>query len=236
VPVKQCFFGLSRQRHGDPAPFFGRDAMTSSTTLDRLRTACEELLRCAEHPEEVTVRSIAARAGTSIGAVNYHFGSLEHLIFTVGERVYLQLNAERLALLQAALDRAHPDPAPAVDLIAALIGPSIRWSLDPSSNYRVLKHMTTIAQGSHHPEIFRPMIEDIAHHRVFIPHFRKVAPWLSEVDVGFRISCLLGVRSQMTRNRSRTEELTNHQMDLGDAELVIAQAIAATAPMFTTAP
>jgi len=210
--------------------------MTSSTTLDRLQSACEDLLRGANYPEEVTVRNIAARAGTSIGAVSYHFGSLERLIFQVGERVYLRLNAERLTLLQAAVQRANPGPAPAADLIEALVGPSIRWSLDPGSSYPVLRHMTTIAQASHNPEIFRPIIEDIDHHRVFIPHFRRLAPWLSDVDIGFRISCLLGIRTQLTRNRDRTEELTNHQLDLSDAELVIAQVIAATVPMFTGAP
>ncbi len=210
--------------------------MSSSTTLDRLRSACEDLLRSASHPEQVTVRGIAARAGTGVGAVSYHFGSLEQLIFSVGERVYLRLNAERLSLLQAAVRRASPEPAPAAELIEALVGPSIRWSLDPGSNYRVLRHMTTIAQGSHNPEIFRPMVEGIEHHLLFIPHFRRVAPWLSDVDIGFRISCLLGIRSQLTRSRDRTEELTGHQLDLGDAELVIAHVIDVAAPMFASPP
>jgi len=208
----------------------------SGTTPDRLRSACEELLRAATHPEAVTVRSIAQRAGTSIGAVSYHFGSVEQLIFSAAERVYLRLNAERLALLQAAVQRAHPAPASVEDIIIALIGPSIRWSLDPRSSYSVLRHMTTIAQSSDHPEIFRSMVEDIDHHRVFIPHFRRVAPWLSDVDIGFRISCLLGVRSQMTRSRHRTDELTNHSLDLGDPNVVLAQVVAATAPMFTSPP
>lgn len=208
--------------------------MSHSTTPDRLRTACEDLLRAAKRPEEVTVRSIAERAGTNIGAISYHFGSMDRLIFTVAERVYLRLNAERLALLHAAVQRAHPAPAPVEDLIVALVGPSIRWSLDPRSDYGVLRHFTTLAQASDQPEIFRPMIEDIEHHLLFVSHFRKVAPWLSEVEIGFRVSCLLGVRSQMTRNRARTDELTRHALDLEDPNLVIAEVVAATAPMFTT--
>jgi Transcriptional regulator len=213
----------------------GQRALTNPT-VEKLRSACEDLLSVASRPERVTVRSIIARAGTSVGAINYHFGSLERLIFEVGERVYLRLNAERLALLHAAIDRARPVPAPAEDLIAALIGPSIRWSLDPKSSYRVLKHLTSIAQSSDHPEIFRPMIADIEHHRVFIPHFRKVAPWLTDVEIGFRISCLLGVRSQMTRNRERTGELTGHAIDMDDPEAVIGHVVAATAGMFTIPP
>ena len=208
--------------------------MTLSNTQEKLRTACEQLLSAAQHPDEVTVRAITQRAGTNVAAVNYHFGTLQHLIFSAAERVYLRLNAERLALLQSALDRARPAPAAAEDLIIALVGPSIRWSLDPQSSYGVLRHMTTLAQSGDHPEIFRPMVEDIEHHRQFIPHFKKISPWLSEVDIGFRISCLLGVRTQMTRNRVRTDELTGHALDLSDANTIIAHVVAATAPMFTT--
>ncbi|CAH1673629.1 TetR/AcrR family transcriptional regulator [Chelatococcus asaccharovorans] len=206
--------------------------MSASITAQQLRDACEQLLCEAEVPDDVTVRRIAQRAGANVAAINYHFGSLEKLIFEVGERVYLRLNAERLALLAQALGRGSPPDAGA--LIAALVGPSIRWSLDPQSSYRVLRHMTTIAQASHHPEIFRPMVEDVEHHRMFIPHFRAVAPGLSEVDIGFRISCVLGVRSQIIRNRHRTEMLTGHAIDLGNADIVLEQVVAATAPMFTS--
>ncbi|WP_240229363.1 TetR/AcrR family transcriptional regulator [Devosia lacusdianchii] len=208
-------------------------ATAKNSTAENLQAACEELLRIAAHPDEVTVRSIARRAGASVGAISYHFGSVEQLIFSVAQRVYLRLNAERLTLLHAAVQRAHPAPVPLEDLIVALVGPSIRWSLDSTSRYSVMRHMTTLAQASDHPEIFRSMIEDVEHHLLFIPHFRKIAPWLDEVDIGFRISCLLGVRSQMTRSRDRTDELTGHRLDLDDPELVLAQVVAATAPMFT---
>jgi AcrR family transcriptional regulator len=203
--------------------------MTESLTREKLRVACENLLSAAQHPDEVTVRAITQRAGTNLASVNYHFGSLQQLIFSVAERVYLRLNAERLALLRQAIERYLPDPP-------RLVGPSIRWSLDPLSSYSVLHHMTTIAQSSDNPEVFRPMIEDVAHHRQFVPQFQRVAPWLSDVEIGFRISCLLGVRSQMTRSRPRTDELTGHQLDLTDADVVLAHVVAATAPMFKVPP
>lgn len=209
---------------------------SKNITFAKLLVACERLLQAASHPEEVTVRSITQNAGTSLGAVNYHFGSMEQLIFSAGERVYLRLNAERLSLLRHAIEKSHPAPAQVEDLIVALIGPSIRWSLDPRSSYSVLRHMTTIAQSSDHPEIFRPMIEDVEHHRQFIPQFRKVAPWLNDVEIGFRISCLLGVRTQMTRNRHRTDELTSHRLDLTNPDVVLAEVVAATAPMFKLRP
>lgn len=208
--------------------------MSESITAQQLRDACEQLLCEAQTPDDVTVRRIAMRAGANVAAVNYHFGSLEKLVFEVGERVYLRLNAERLSLLaQAVATKNLPDAA---SLITALVGPSIRWSLDPKSSYRVLRHMTTIAQASHHPEIFQPMVEDVEHHRVFIPHFRALAPWLSDAEIGFRISCVLGVRSQVIRSRHRTEMLTDHAIDLGNAEVVLDQVVAATVPMFISPP
>lgn len=208
----------------------------SNVTATKLRAACESLLNAARHPDDVTVRRIVARAGTSIGAVNYHFGSLEQLVFEVGRQVYLRLNAERLALLQAAVQRHRTDPVPSAELIHALVGPSIRWSLDPQSSYGVLRHLTSMAQSSHHPEIFRPMIEDIEHHRAFVPHFRKGSPWLTDAEIGFRISCVLGVRSQMTRNRERTIELSGAAIDMCNADTVVAHVVAATAPMFSVPP
>ena len=208
--------------------------MAESITAQQLRDACEQLLCAAETPDDVTVRRIALRAGANVAAVNYHFGSFEQLVFEVAERVYLRLNAERLSLLAQAVARSSPPDVRA--LIGALVGPSIRWSLDPNSSYRVLRHMTTIAQASHHPEIFRPMVEDVEHHRSFIPHFRAVAPWLSDVDIGFRISCVLGVRSQIIRNRHRTETLTDHAIDLGNPELVLQHVVAATSGMFAAPP
>jgi len=210
--------------------------MSDSATVLQLREACERLLCEALSPDEVTVRRITELAGTNVGAVNYHFGSLEKLIFSVAERVYQRLNAERLALLAQAVGRDRARPAEVGSLIAAMVGPSIRWSLDPQSSYRVLRHMTTIAQGSHHPEIFNPMIEDVEHHLMFVPHFQRVSPWLSAVEIGFRISCVLGVRSQIIRNRHRTEMLTDHAIDLGNAEIVLEQVVMATAPMFTQPP
>ena len=171
-------------------------------------------------------------AGTTASAVSYHFGSQEQLVIATAERVYKKLNAERLSLLNAAVSRALPNPPAVEDVIGALIGPSVRWSLEPGSKYPVLSHFTSMAQRSSDPELYRPMIEGIEAHRVFVPYFRQVAPWLSDSEIGWRMSCALGIRSQVTRSRHRNEVLTNGTIDFSDAEAVIAQIIAVVAPMF----
>ncbi|APO70112.1 TetR family transcriptional regulator protein (plasmid) [Rhizobium gallicum] len=202
-------------------------------TAMRLLDACEHLLCEAEALEELTARRIAEEANATPSAISYHFGSQEALIAAVAERVYRRLNAERLRLLQKAVDRKAPGPANLGEVIAALIGPSIRWSLDPASSYPVLSHFTSMAKTHcERAPHYRRIIDDVEHHRAFIPHLKRIAPWLDEVDIGWRLNCALGIRSQVTRSRSRTEVMTNHRMNLDDPDLVIARMVEVIAPMF----
>lgn len=198
----------------------------------QLLTACEELLCSVKSIDELTARSVANAAGTTASAVSYYFGSQEQLIIAVATRVYKRLNAERMSLLNAAIQKAAPRPPHIDDLVAALIGPSVRWSLDPSSRYAVLAHFTSMAQRSSKPELYRQILEGIEHHRMFIPYFREIAPWLDEAEIGWRMSCALGIRSQVTRNRLRNEVLTGHSIDFSNADEVIGHIVAVVAPMF----
>jgi AcrR family transcriptional regulator len=205
----------------------------ANVTARRLMDACETLLCEADALEELTARKIAVQAQATPSAIAYHFGSQEELITAVAERVYRRLNAERLTLLQKAVDRRAPNPPELEEVIAALVGPSIRWSSDPNSSYPVLAHFTSMAHmhrdgGAH----YRRIIEDVEHHRAFIPQLKRIAPWLDDVDIGWRMNCALGIRSQVTRSRHRTELLTNYGMDLDDADLVIARMVEVIAPMF----
>lgn len=201
-------------------------------TAARLMDACEELLCGVERLEELTARRIAVRANATPSAISYHFGCQEELITAVTERVYRRLNAERLSMLRRAVDRRSPEPPDLEEVIAALIGPSIRWSLDPQSSYRVLSHFTTMAKTHRDGERYRRIVDNVAHHMAFVPYLKRIAPWLDEVDIGWRLNCALGIRSQVTRSRERTEIMTGHQIDLNDPEEVIARMIEVIAPMF----
>jgi AcrR family transcriptional regulator len=203
-----------------------------SHTAQKLMDACERVLCEVETVDDVTVRRIAAKAGANPSAVSYHFGSQEELVIAVARRVYLRLNAERLSLLQNAAARRAPAAPELDEVIAALIGPSVRWSLDPASSYPVLVHFTLMAQRSRDQRLYRAIIEGVEHHRAFVPHLKRVAPWLDEIDIGWRLSCALGIRSQVIRSRLRTEVLTDHEIDLADPEIVIARMVEVIAPMF----
>ena len=73
-------------------------------------------------------------AGTTPSSISYHFGSQERLIIATAERVYKRLNAERLSMLNAAAQKRHQTRRRLEDVIAALVGPSVRWSLEPAPN------------------------------------------------------------------------------------------------------
>lgn len=143
----------------------------TNLTAMRLMDACEHLLCEAEALEDLTARRIAIEAHATPSAISYHFGSQEELVAAVAERVYRRLNAERLSLLRRAADRRAPDPPDLDEVIAALVGPSIRWSLDPTSSYPVLSHFTSMAK-THRERAphYRRIIDDVEHHRAFIPH------------------------------------------------------------------
>ncbi|MGO7367745.1 TetR family transcriptional regulator [Rhizobium ruizarguesonis] len=201
-------------------------------TALRLMDACELIMRDITTLEELTARRIAVAADATPSAISYHFGSQEELIVAVAERVYRRLNAERLTLLRKAVERRRPAPADLDEVIAALIGPSVRWSLDPTSGYPVLSHFTSLAQRSGDPQHYRRITENVEHHKAFIPPLKQIAPWLDDVDIGWRLNCALGIRSQVTRSRERTAILTDHRIDLHDPEGMIARMVEVIAPMF----
>ncbi len=201
-------------------------------TSTRLLDVCEQLLCEVDSVDDLTVRRLATAAGVTPSSVSYHFGSQERLIVATAQRVYKRLNQERMNLLSQAVQRRFPELPELEEIVAALVGPSVRWSLDPTSKYRVLAHFNAMPQRSRDPEIYRAIIEGVEHHRVFMAYLRQLAPWLDDAAVGWRMSCALGIRSQVTRSRVRNEVLTDHAIDFSNPDEVIARIVEVVAPMF----
>jgi AcrR family transcriptional regulator len=53
---------------------------TEQTTRDRLLLAARQLLEEKSDPSGITAREITSRAGTGLGAINYHFDSKDDLL------------------------------------------------------------------------------------------------------------------------------------------------------------
>mgnify|MGYP000480614737 CR=1 FL=1 len=202
------------------------------STADRLLDGAEAVICRARVFTDVTVRAIAAETGANVSAIAYHFGSLEGLVAAVAARVYDRLNAERLADLKQATDRSHPDLPPLDQVIAALVGPSVRWSLDPHSPYPVLTYLNRMLVMSEAPENYEAIIEKVDHHRAFVHILHRLAPWFDRVEIGWRLNAALGIRSQVLRQRRRSAILTEQVMDLSDPQAVTDAIVDVILPMF----
>lgn len=207
-----------------------------SDTRTRLLDAAEKIICEAHGSLEISVRRITAEAGVNVAAVNYHFGSLERLAVATGQRVYHRLNAARLNELQAAVDRAAPATPAVADILRALIGTSVRWSLDPTSPYAVFQYLNRLTSMSDTPEIFRDMVNDVASHRIFADYLGRAAPWFDSRDIAWRLAAALGVRSQFTRHHDRNSILTGQAMTAIGAEELIDELCTIMAPMFARGP
>ncbi|MEC7259108.1 MAG: TetR family transcriptional regulator, partial [Pseudomonadota bacterium] len=126
----------------------------ATDTRKRLMDAAETVICAARGSLDISVRRIAAEAGTNVAAISYHFGSLEGLAVETARRVYTRLNGARLAELQAVADAAAPQPPALADTVRALIATSIRWSHDPDSPYAVFLYVNRLSSLSEHPDHF----------------------------------------------------------------------------------
>ena len=206
---------------------------TGSDTRLRLLDAAEKVIREAHGSLQRAVRRITAEADCNVASVSYHFGSLEQLGVATARRVYRRLNQERLAELQAVIDRAAPKAPGVHDILRALIGTSVRWSLDPASPYAVFLYLNRLSSLSDKPEIFDEMVQDITHHRIFADYLGRAAPWDAHGEITWRLAAALGVRSQFTRHADRCAVLTEGQIGALEAEDLIDELCRIIAPMFS---
>lgn len=212
------------------------DGRIHANTPDRIVAAAEALLISSDELDSISLRRIAALAEVPPSAISYHFGSRDNLLTEAGRSIYRRFNSERLHLLQAALDERAPEPADLDRIIDALIGPSVRWSLDPRSSYRAFVNLTALTRRSGEVGVSKSLRSRDQHLKPFFQAFHSAAPWLGEAEIGFRIHCALGIRSNVVRERGRLQALTGNAYDLGDADAVIKLMINVIAPMFTNTP
>ena len=204
----------------------------AGTTADHIMIVAERLLARASHVDEVPIRAISSEAKVSVSAINYHFGSRDRLIAEVVRRVYHRLCTERLNRLKRAADASAPEPPELEAVIAALVEPSIRWHSDPNSGYMVFRHFSAVQISSSGLE-FEGIAEFSAEHLgPFVAAFRRIAPWLSDGEIGWRIHCALGIRQVSFRDYPRCRILTEGAFDPADPERLLANIIEVVAPMF----
>jgi len=88
------------------------------------------------------MRALAERAGTSISAAHYHFGSKDALLRAVLHRRIEPINARRLVRLRQCEASAAPGPASLEDLLDAFIRPSVEaWQAATEGSLRRARHI-----------------------------------------------------------------------------------------------
>jgi AcrR family transcriptional regulator len=202
------------------------------STADHILAAAEGLLVRSDDVDAFSARRIADAAGVNASAINYHFGSREEVLLAAVRGIYRRFNSERLRLLQVAIDAKAPEPPDLAEVITALVGPSVRWSLDPNSSYLAFINLRALSSASQSRLGGNSPKRRVEHLTPFVAAFRKIAPQLSDAEIGFRIHAALGVRSFFIRDRTRLLALVGTAFDLNDADEVIAMMVSVIAPMF----
>ena len=181
--------------------------LRGAATRERILDAAEELFaRRGYHG--VSIRDITRDAGVDVALVNYHFGTKEALLDSVLTRRSEVLNAERMALLQACMDRARSGAPALADVIDAFTHPLLNRSERGGPGWKA--YFALIAQVNNSPEFggvvmtkyFDPVV------RVFVDALRKTLPDCDPRDVYWSYHFLSGALTLTFAETGRIDNLS----------------------------
>lgn len=158
------------------------------STKERILGAAEQLF--AQHGfEGASLRQVTAAANVNLAAVNYHFGSKENLINEVFRRRLDELNARRLAALDAVA--AHPDVS-LDSLLDAFIRPALEMSLDRTGGGNFVRVLAR-AYAEHNDALRKFLSENYGHvMKRFHAVFARLLPDLDKEELYWRLDIVAG--------------------------------------------
>lgn len=159
---------------------------SSANTKERILTAAEALF-AQRGFEGASLRQLTAAAGVNLAAVNYHFGSKDHLVEQVFKRRLDQLNGRRLAALKQITGQPETTLE---DVLAAFIRPALDLSDDGGSLF-----MRVLARAfAEHDDTLRKFLSENYGHvmRQFTAEFARMLPGLSKEELYWRIDLVTG--------------------------------------------
>lgn len=182
-------------------------ALRGAATRDALLDAAESLLsihgyRAPSH------RMIAAEAGTHVALVNYHFGSKQALLDSVLTRRSEVLNAERMQLLNACIDKAKPGTPSLDQVIDAFTHPLLNRSEKGGAGWKA--YFALIAQVNNSTEFggvimtryFDPVV------RVFVDTLKAALPDCDPRDIYWSYHFLSGALTLTFAETGRIDNLS----------------------------
>lgn len=193
--------------------------MSSDQTRSAILVAAERLYADRGFGD-VTLRDIVAEASVNLAAVNYHFGSKDELIAELFVTRSLATNRERLNELRAA-EEAGGGRAPIDQIFRALVGPTLRGCLGPTSEGSTAARFMIRASIESVPPIRRIKNREVDHLRKFIAAMRRALPGRDDVDLYWALNFALAMSHHTIREKERLTKLSEGRCDLNDVEDII---------------
>ena len=193
--------------------------MPSDQTRSSILAAAERLYADRGFGD-VTLRDIVAEASVNLAAVNYHFGSKDELIAELFVTRSLATNRERLNELRAAEEHGG-GRAPIEQIFRALVGPTLRGCLGPSSEGSTAARFMIRASIESVPPIRRIKNREVDHLRKFIAAMRRALPGRDDVDLYWALNFALAMSHHTIREKERLTKLSEGRCDLNDVDDII---------------
>jgi AcrR family transcriptional regulator len=193
--------------------------MPSDQTRSAILAAAERLYADRGFGD-VTLRDIVAEASVNLAAVNYHFGSKDELIAELFVTRSLATNRERLNELKKA-EESGGGRAPIEQIFRALVGPTLRGCLGPSSEGSTAARFMIRASIESVPPIRRIKNREVDHLRKFIAAMRRALPGRDDVDLYWGLNFALAMSHHTIREKERLTKLSEGQCDLNDVAGII---------------
>ena len=205
--------------------------MPSDQTRSAILAAAERLYADRGFGD-VTLRDIVAEASVNLAAVNYHFGSKDELIAELFVTRSLATNRERLNELRAAEENGG-GRAPIEQIFRALVGPTLRGCLGPSSEGSTAARFMIRASIESVPPIRRIKNREVDHLRKFIAAMRRAMPGRDDADLYWGLHFALAMAHHTIREKERLAKLSEGKCDLNDVDAIVARVVAVSAMALT---
>jgi len=207
------------KRRGRPAPTARSSRASAVPRRTRILDAAERLF-AARGFHGVSIRDITGAAGVDVALANYHFGSKQGLLEAVFLRRAEDLNAERLARLDALIEGAGRKAPTLEEIIDAFTHPLLDRSARGGAGWK--SYFALIAEVNNSPEFggvlmtrhFDPVVQR------FIQAIRRALPDCDAQDLYWAYHFLSGALTLTFAETGRIDKLSGGVCRASDLDSV----------------
>lgn len=204
---------LSRRSPHEPEP----DGKRMKARKDKADSSKRDLiLDAAEHLfsqkgfATVTTREIASKAGVSLSALPYYFGSKQEILRQVLDRRLSEIQHERAQMLRAAKPLEPESPESMRLILEALLQPTFIMSQEHRDFTRLLGAVSI----DPNPDVQSAMNDVFAQYPTGLPAaLRECAAHLDDEDFFWRFYCIIGAMIYIQSDTGRMDETTKGRID-----------------------